>query len=166
MGLELITGHRGEQHITSDDAGAFNAGVVGESCVLSYGKKFNEIHTYDDITIEDGDIILQGRHIRLRYGETETFTVAKPRNPSAHRVDLLCIRYSMNEEGIESAELVYKKGPEIETDGVYINPEISIGDIRKLDQVSEFPLYRLKVNIAGIYQVEKLFQIYKTKGLC
>ncbi len=66
MGLELITGHRGEQHITSDDAGAFNAGVVGESCVLSYGKKFNEIHTYDDITIEDGDIILQGRHIRLR----------------------------------------------------------------------------------------------------
>lgn len=162
MGLELITGHRGEQHITSDDAGAFNAGVVGESCVLSYGKKFNEIHTYDDITIEDGDIILQGRHIRLRYGETETFTVAKPRNPRAHRVDLLCIRYRMNEEGIESAELVYKKGPEIETDGVFINPEISIGDIRKLEQVSEFPLYRLKVNIAGIYQVEKLFQIYKT----
>lgn len=162
MGLELITGHRGEQHITSDDAGAFNAGVVGESCVLSYGKKFNEIHTYDDITIEDGDIILQGRHIRLRYGETETFTVGKPRNPSAHRVDLLCIRYSMNEEGIESVELVYKKGPEIETDGVFINPEISIGDIRKLDQVSEFPLYRVKVHVAGIYQVEKLFQVYKT----
>lgn len=162
MGLELITGHRGEQHITSDDAGAFNAGIVGESCVLSYGKKFNEIHTYDDITIEDGDIILQGRHIRLRYGGTETFAVGKPQNPRAHRIDLLCIRYSMNEEGIESAELVYKKGPEIETDGVYVNPEISVGDIRKLDQVSEFPLYRLKVNIAGIYQVEKLFQIYKT----
>lgn len=162
MGLELITGHRGEQHITSDDAGAFNAGVVGESCVLSYGKKFNEIHTYDDITIEDGDIILQGRHIRLRYGETETFTVGKPQNPHAHRTDLLCIRYSMNEEGIESAEFVYKKGPEIETDGVFINPEISIGDIRKLDQVSEFPLYRVKVHVAGIYQVEKLFQVYKT----
>ncbi len=162
MGLELITGHRGEQHITSDDAGAFNAGIVGESCVLSCGKKFNEIHTYDDITIEDGDIILQGRHIRLRYGETETFTVGKPRNPRAHRVDLLCIRYSMSEEGIESAEFVYKKGPEIETDGVFINPEISIGDIRKLDQVSEFPLYRVKVHVAGIYQVEKLFQVYKT----
>lgn len=162
MGLELITGHRGEQHITSDDAGAFNAGIVGESCVLSYGKKFNEIHTYDDITIEDGDIILQGRHIRLRYGETEIFTVEKPQNPHAHRTDLLCIRYSMNEEGIESAEFVYKKGAEIETNGVYIDPDISMGDIQKLEQICEFPLYRIKVNMGGISQVERLFHIYKT----
>lgn len=162
MGLELITGHRGEQHITSDDAGAFNAGIVGESCVLSYGKKFNEIHTYDDITIEDGDIILQGRHIRLRYGETEIFTVEKPQNPHAHRTDLLCIRYSMNEEGIESAEFVYKKGAEIETNGVYIDPDISMGDIQKLEEICEFPLYRIKVNMGGISQVERLFHIYKT----
>lgn len=162
MGLELITGHRGEQHITSDDAGALNAGIVGESCVLSYGKKFNEIHTYDDITIEDGDIILQGRHIRLRYGETEKFTVEKTQNSRVHRSDLLCIRYCMNEEGIESAEFVYKKGVEIETEGVYVDPEISMGDIRKLEEVCEFPLYRIKVNIGGISQVEKLFCIYKT----
>ena len=41
MPLHLITGHKGEAHISSADMGAFNAGMFGQGdYVLDIGRKF------------------------------------------------------------------------------------------------------------------------------
>ena len=38
--MEIVTGYRGEAHITADDQQALNAGITGE-CVLAVGKEMS-----------------------------------------------------------------------------------------------------------------------------
>ena len=65
--LHLITGYAGEAHITSADQGSFNAALFGNGeFVLERGNQFAaNIITNNQVRVLDGDLLMQGRHIRL-----------------------------------------------------------------------------------------------------
>lgn len=153
MAVELITGHAGEPHISSDDAGHFNAGVVsspsawGEegpelsrrACVvLPVGSVFNGVMSdANTFVIDTGDAVFQGRHVRVASPETVTIesgTQGQKRN------DIVGLLYT-NSGGIESSSMhVYKGTPSSTTPE---DPAYPTGSI--LDGAAEafFPLYRI-----------------------
>lgn len=118
MKLNLVTGKTGQPHISSSDIGAFNAGVVGiDKYVLRVGSMFDARIVNSSIIIEDGEALLNGRHIRLE--ETASIDIPQGVNGEYYIV----IRYINNiEEGIESAELTITNQTE------YFNKSILDGD--------------------------------------
>ena len=67
MAIELVTGHAGQGHVSSADAGRLNAGICGAGkYVLDTGLKFAySIESANLIRIASGDAINQGRHITI-----------------------------------------------------------------------------------------------------
>jgi len=68
--MHLVTGYAGQEHITAADQGSWNAAIVGSGeYVLKKGSQFAAtVITNNQIRIADGDILMQGRHIRLNEG--------------------------------------------------------------------------------------------------
>ena len=77
MSLHLVTGYAGAEHIQSQDQGSFNIAAFGEGqYVLDHGNKFEaDILAGNTVRIKDGDMIMQGRHLRLAAGTTEEVTI-------------------------------------------------------------------------------------------
>lgn len=67
MGAHIVTGYAGKEHVTSADAGALNAGIVGSrKYVLKTGNQFAaEIVSNNLIKVKSGDLVNQGRHMRM-----------------------------------------------------------------------------------------------------
>lgn len=75
--LNLVTGYQGAAHVTSADTGSLNAAIFGNGqYVLNRGNKFSALTVSNNlIRISDGDIMLQGRHVRLNEGSTVELTI-------------------------------------------------------------------------------------------
>lgn len=106
MPMELITGHAGENHISSDDDAAKYAALFGNgNYVLDKGSKFAyTIESNNLITLADGEIIFQGRHARTKPTERENCVIENG-TQSQNRYDLIGIRYS-NDGGVEDRKSV------------------------------------------------------------
>lgn len=157
MPLHLITGHKGEAHISSADVGAFNAGVFGQGeYVLNTGQKFKiEVLSNNAIKIHDGDLVMQGRHISLKNGSSEELTIDNG-TADLNRIDLIVVRYTQDiETGIENAEFAVIKGiPAVEA----VAPEYTTGDILSGGCVlHEMPLYKIPISGLAIGEPVKLF---------
>ena len=159
MGMEIITGYTGEPHIRPEDDGARNAGIFGTGkYVLNVGRKFAaEIVSNNMVKIKDGDLINQGRHIRIPVGETEECTIENG-TQARYRNDLIVSRYSKESgsEGKESAKIVVIKGT-ASTSSTPPDPSYTSGDILNGALTDDFPLYRVKLNGLSITAVEPLF---------
>lgn len=161
MSVNLITGYAGEAHVTSQDDGAVNAGVIGNGkYVFKVGEKFAyEIISNNLIRIKDGYMINQGRKIGIKINDYEDVTIDNGLQ-SVKRSDLIVMRYTKNADtGIEIAEIVVIKGVSGDT---AVNPSYIYGDILNGDLVDDFPLYRVKLNGLNIEGVDKLFTTNKT----
>lgn len=160
MGLHLVTGYAGEEHVTSADQGSYNAGVVAPGeYVLERGNKFAaSIITNNKIRILDGDILMQGRHIRLNENTYEELDIENG-NQGMKRKDLVVVRYTKNSiSGIENATLEVIKGTPSSNNAEI--PEYTSGDILgEHVLLNEMPLYRVEIN--GL-SIEKLVQVYDT----
>lgn len=160
MALHLITGYAGREHITSADQGAYNIATFGAgNFVLDRGQKFSaNILTNNSISIADGEAMMQGRYIKMPSGTTENVTIQNGTN-GKFRNDLICIRYEKNpSNATESTSFVVIKGTEstgTPTDPSYNNGNITDGDAT----ITDFPLYRVKLNGINIDSIEPLFQI-------
>ena len=159
MGMEIVTGYTGEPHIRPEDDGARNAGIFGTGkYVLNVGRKFAaEIVSNNMVKIKDGDLINQGRHIRIPVGETEECTIENG-TQARYRNDLIVSRYSKESgsEGKESAKIVVIKGT-ASTSSTPPDPSYTSGDILNGALTDDFPLYRVKLNGLSITAVEPLF---------
>ena len=73
MSLHLVTGCKGEAHITPQNIGAFNAGIIGKGdYILNTGEQFRAVVESNNlIKIYDGDIVIQGRHFTQEKGKVE-----------------------------------------------------------------------------------------------
>lgn len=156
MGLHLITGYAGKEHITAADQGGYNAGTIGdEKYVLSTGSRFSyEVITNNLIKIRDGELINQGRHIRIPVNDYEECAIDNGIQ-ALKRHDLIVARYKKDPDtGIESAEMIVIKGisAEVASDPEYISGNIFMGDL-----TDDYPLYRVKLNGLNIEAVEPLF---------
>lgn len=159
MPLHLVTGHKGEAHISTADVGAFNAGIFGQGeYVLNTGQKFRiEVLSNNAVKIYDGDLVMQGRHISLKSGSSEELTID---NGAAdlNRIDLVVVRYTQDiSTGIENAEFAVIKGiPAVEA----VAPEYTTGDILSGGCVlHEMPLYKIPISGLAIGEPEQLFVV-------
>lgn len=163
MALHLITGYAGQEHITSADQGAYNMGTFGEGeFVLDRGSKFAAtVVTNNQITIANGEALMQGRFIKLAVGTTESVTIDNG-SSGMKRKDLIVLRYSKDAgTGIESVALAVKKGtPDASSPS---DPAVTTGTITDgTDLVNEMKLYRVNLDGLNIVSVDTLFSVKTT----
>lgn len=146
MSLHLITGYAGHEHVQSNDEGSFNIAAFGDgNYVLSHGNNFAAtLINNNTLQIKDGDLVMQGRHVRLKSNTTEELAIENC-TQGMQRNDLLCVHYSREDStGIESVGFKIIQGlemPSSPADPEYAKGVITDGD----DTECDFPLYRIPI---------------------
>lgn len=142
----VVTGYQGTPHVSSADAGLFNAGVVGlERYVLGTGEILRRVVQSNSVMIYPGDLVDQGRHINL----PEIATVHIENAPSGYqRRDHIAIRYDRDYDGVETATVTVIQGTPAQDDPDY--PTVSRGDIFGGDNFDYFLLYDVLADETGI----------------
>lgn len=161
MGLELVTGYWGVEHVTAEQDADRNAGIVGSNCyVLPIGEQLRaEAVTSNMVRIFDGAGMAYGRQFHIEEGAYENVTIENG-TAGLLRNDLIVIKYKKDEaSGIEGVSFDVLKGASAEsaTDPVANNADIRTGVFE-----SEIPLYRVRLNGLAIEAVEPLFYVPKT----
>lgn len=159
MAIELITGYAGEGHVSSADAGRFNAGVCGTGkYVLGTGTKFAySIESSNLVRISSGDAVDQGRHIIIPQNSVEDAAIQNG-NQNKTRIDVIALRYSKDAStGVESASLVVIKGSEVNTGSTPTAPAVTSGNIYNGATVDDMPLYHVLIEGTQITSVIKVF---------
>lgn len=157
--MNLVTGYWGEEHVTSNDQGSFNAAMFGNGeFVLERGNQFAaSIQSNNKVRVLDGDLLMQGRHIRLK---ENTYVDLNFDNETQgyKRLDLIVVRYSKSSTtDVEEANLVVIKGTPSETS--YNAPEKITGDILTEGALeNDTVLYRVKFDGLNIQPLEKVFE--------
>lgn len=150
--MDIITGHRGTSHVSSQDMRDANMGVIGENnYILNTGGKLAATATgANEVTIADGVLCMQGCVAAIGYGQSEVITL-QAGTAGRKRIDLICAQYTKDTNGVESVSLVVKTGTP--TTGTPAVPSYTDGSIAGGDTLVEAPLYRVQFNgtsIAGI----------------
>lgn len=155
--MRIITGRTGEAHVTSDDDRFLHAGTFGQgSFVLNTGSKLEaSIVTSNQISISSGDLIHNGTHARIDYGESESVTIENG-TTGYNRKDLIVARYTKS-AGIESFELVAIKGTP--TSGTAVEPDYNSESVLEGATVSDMPLYVVSISGVNITSVVQKFKI-------
>lgn len=158
--LHLVTGYKGEPHITSANQGLFNANTIGSGdYVFNSGKKFgSSIIDNNHVRVFDGSLMMNGRHITLDAG-TYVDAVIENGTSGYKRHDIIVVRYEKAAAtGIESAKLVVIKGTP--STGTPTDPSISYTD-SILDSAAQHDMILYRVILEGftITKVEPLFQL-------
>lgn len=165
--LHLVTGYQGTEHVTAADHGSLYAAIFGSgSYVLDRGNKLAAtVVTNNQIRIADGDIILQGRHIRLNEGATVDLTIENGAQ-GYYRNDLICVRYTRNSgTGVEEASLVVIKGTAMTASPT--DPEYNNGNLLTDNaETADFPLYRVPLDGITVQPLVALFKIIPAYGEC
>lgn len=146
--MNIVTGYTGTPHITANEAQALNQGILGSgNYVLDVGQKFSAtIVDANNITIEDGEGVMQGVQFRIAPGETENVSISNG-TTGYNRIDLICARYTKDPQtGIEAVNLVVIEGEPSSSDPT--EPDYNTGDILTNDSPVDFPLY--KVTLTGL----------------
>lgn len=157
MATHLVTGYAGTEHVTAADDGTLHAGVVGKGkYVFNSGSNFAcEVVNNNLITIRDGDLMNQGRHIKIKANDYEEVIIDNGL-AGVKRYDLIAIRYERNADtNIESARTIVIKGTSSESP---TDPARERGDIFDGDLVDDFLLYRVRLNGLEIEGVDCLFE--------
>ena len=146
--MNIVTGYRGEPHITANAMQAFNQGIFGSgNCVLDVGNRFAATLTNaTTVTVQDGEGVMQGVHFRIAPGDTETVSIS-PGTSGYKRIDLICARYTKSAiTGVESVDLVVVEGtPDASTAS---EPSVNSGTILTGGSPVDFPLW--KVSLDGL----------------
>ena len=166
MAIELVTGHSGEDHVSSADTGRFNAGVCGTGkYVLATGSQFAyTIVSANQINIASGDAVNQGRHIIIPQNTYESAAIQNGTNGKT-RIDVIALRYSKVSSGgstIETAELVVIKGAEVNVGSVPTVPAVTSGNIFEGAAQDDMPLYQVLITGTSITSVTKVFEVIRS----
>ena len=159
MTVELITGFAGTPHISSDEIGAFQAGLVGPGdYALATGASLKAtMSNANTIAVQSGDAVLNGRHVHL--AGTTTATVQSG-TQGQKRNDIAVLRYSKNTTtGVETCQLVVIKGTP--TTGTPADPAHNTGSILSGVATHDMPLYRIPLNGITVGTLVPLFNVLK-----
>lgn len=147
--LHLVTGYAGAPHVSSSDQGSlYEALIRGGQFVLDAGAKFSaSIVSNNQVRVNDGELMMQGRHVKLTPGAYVDLTVDNG-TQGYSRTDLIVARYTKAADtGIEECSLVVIKGTPAGSKPS--DPEYTTGIINAEGALQhDFPLYR--VSISGL----------------
>lgn len=160
--MHLVTGYAGQEHVKAADHGAFNVALLGSGqFVLGKGNRFSAtVISNNLIRVADGDIYMQGRHIRLDEGTYVDLAIENGAQ-GVKRNDLIVARYSRNSAtAIEEVNLVVIKGTAVASDPV--DPGYTSGDIiEDHAEVNDLPLYRVPIDGLNVGSLVPLFSIFE-----
>ena len=155
--MHLVTGYAGQEHITASDQGAFNAALIGrDQFVLDVGNALEaQVISNNQIRILDGDLMMQGRFVRLDPGTYVDLAIENGAQ-GVKRNDLIVARYTKNTvTGVEAVDLVVIKGTAVESNPA--DPAHTEGDITNGAAVHDFPLWRIPLDGLNVGEPVALF---------
>lgn len=162
--MNIITGYRGEPHITSDQDREANAGSYGAgSYILNVGNMLAaDVVSVNEIRIRDGVLSHQGCVGSIAAGTYDSIEISNGRQ-GMNRNDLIVCRYTKDSEtNVEDLTLVVIEGTE--TDGTASDPEYIDGTIRGGDSPVDFPLYRVVIEGISITSVDQIAAAVRTQA--
>ena len=146
--------------MTSADMGALNALIFGDGqFVLAEGNRFAaSVVTNNQIRIADGEILMQGRHIRLEKNTYVDLTIENG-TQGQYRNDLVVARYTKDSStGVEGVNLVVIKGESVGSNPS--DPAYTSGDILRGEALlNDMPLYRVPIDGLNVGELVPLFTL-------
>lgn len=164
MKAHLITGYAGEEHIMSEDQGSFNAAFFGGGqYVMESGCQFEgSIIDNNTVRILDGDLLMYGRHIRIKPDTYEDLTITTG-TAGTSRIDLVCMTYEKNtSDGTEKAYLQVIMGEESE--GTAVMPKYTDGNILEGATFNQMPLYSVTIEGVVLKEITPIFATIPSYG--
>lgn len=158
--MQIITGKTDTAHVRSEDDRALHAGMVGTgNYILNVGSRLAaSIETANNIVIADGELLFQGTHARIRYGETDTCIIENG-TTGYNRIDLIVARYTQV-AGLESITLEVIKGEA--TAGEPSEPAYTPGNILEGATLAEVPIYAVRISGVNVVSVTSKIPILYT----
>ena len=144
--MQIVTGYRGEAHITSEDQQALNLGTIG-NIILPVGDcLLGEMHDSNTLRIGSGTAVMGGVEFRVAPGTYDDVSIDSGEQ-GKNRIDLVCARYQKDgSTGVESMSWAVVKGTA--SSGTPAQPTYTTGDIIAGATDVYFPMYR--VTLTGI----------------
>ena len=160
--MKIVTGRTGTPHITSDDDRANNAGTYGKNYyVLNINDCLSaEIISANEVKLNSGELMLQGTHARIEYGDSETVTIADGES-GYKRIDLIVARY-IKSSGFETVQLAVIKGTPAKNNPSVPNRKST--NILHGASIYEMPLYKVIIDGVNLTKVERAFPIVPSLG--
>ena len=145
MTTTLITGKGGTPHITSGDMGAMQAGIIGNGSYLLQGSD----GTFPTVTMQDANhalipvlnLVVEGRYARVTEAETATIESGVS---GQNRNDLVCLKYTRNNQNIETAAIAVLKGTP--NTGTAADPTVPSGSIHSASATAWIPISRIPIS--------------------
>lgn len=151
----LVTGRWGETHVTSAQAGNFNAGIVGDGCYVMSGLDATMTNA-NTCHISPGFGSFNGRDFEVPAGGID-LTIDNG-TQAQHRNDLVVVRYALEPSSqTESAELVVVKGAPAASEPA--DPAINEGSILDGDSPVDMPLWRIPLDGITVGDPVRLFKM-------
>ncbi len=161
--LHIVTGYRGEPHVTSEDHGALNAAIFGNGeFVLKNGNQLSaSVISNNQVRVLDGCIMMQGRHIRLDEGNYVDLAIENG-TQGTYRNDLIVARYTKDAtSGVEDCNLVVIKGTAVSNNPA--DPSYTSGNIITDHALrNDMLLYRVPLVGLNVQELVPLFSVIDT----
>lgn len=155
--MEIITGYRGEPHITSQQLRNTYMGIFGQAPRIIHGKGADlaaTIISANEVDIADGLLICEGCTAEIPRGTVENMIIENG-SQGMMRTDLIVARYTKNAgTGVETMELAVIKGTPASSNPQ--RPSYNEGTIVDGDSPVDFPLYQVNLNGISITSVDPL----------
>ncbi len=156
--LHLVTGYAGRPHVTAaDTASLFEGTIRSGEYVMAVGAKFAaSAITSNTVRINDGEMIMQGRQIKLDPGSYADVTIENG-TQGMKRHDLIVVRYNRDSElGVETADFVAIKGTPAASSPA--DPTYKTGNINSGGALqNDVPLYRVPLDGLSVGELVPLF---------
>lgn len=157
--MELVTGRKGEAHVTSQQDRMLHQGVFGtEAYILNTGKKLKpEVQSSNEIRIRDGAIMVQGALSCVKINTYDSITIQNG-TQGMKRIDLVVWQYVYNAENdTEYSEWNVIQGTPDEIEPHM--PEYVRGDIQIGDNMVQVPYLAVHLDGINITEVEVLLEV-------
>ena len=163
--MNIITGYRGEPHITAQQDRNVNIGIFGsEAHIVNVGSKMAAtIVSANEITIADGLLVAEGCTAEIERGTTESMTIDNG-SQGMLRTDLIVARYTKDSgTGVENMQLAVVKGTPAAVNPA--TPSYNTGLIADGDSPVDFPIYQVNLDGISITSVDPLVEVVSVPSM-
>lgn len=164
--MNIVTGYKGEPHITSQQKRNINIGIFGSGAHIIEGvgaELSATVISANEVEIADGMIMCEGCASEIAHGTTESMTIDNGTQGKL-RIDLIVARYNRNTStGVEDMALIVIKGTPSASDPqspAYISGTISDGDT-----TVDFPIYQVNIDGISITSVDALVDVVSVPSM-
>ena len=154
--MKIITGYRGEPHITPQQDRNVNMGIFGTGAyIANLGNKLAAtVVSANEITIADGLLVAEGCTAEVERGTSESMEIANG-SQGMLRTDLIVARYTKaSGTGVEDMQLAVITGTPAASNPA--DPSYNTGSIASGDTLVDFPLYKVSLNGISIESVTRI----------